>query len=105
MPSDAPIIAARGVSKMYELYSRPQDRLRQMLFPGGKPLYREHWALRDVSFEVGPGEAFGIIGKNGAGKSTLLQILAGYLCQALILIVEHQLLQLKKTAFVEPLLQ
>ena len=79
MPSDAPIIAARGVSKMYELYSRPQDRLRQMLFPGGKPLYREHWALRDVSFEVGPGEAFGIIGKNGAGKSTLLQVLAGVL--------------------------
>ncbi|KHK04542.1 ABC transporter ATP-binding protein [Desulfovibrio sp. TomC] len=79
MPSDAPIIAARGVSKMYELYARPQDRLRQMLFPGGKPLFREHWALRDVSFEVGPGEAFGIIGKNGAGKSTLLQILAGVL--------------------------
>jgi lipopolysaccharide transport system ATP-binding protein len=79
MPSDAPLIVARGVSKMYELYSRPQDRLRQMLFPGGKPLYREHWALRDVSFEVGPGEAFGIIGKNGAGKSTLLQVLAGVL--------------------------
>ena len=79
MPSDAPVIAARGVSKMYELYARPQDRLRQMLFPGGKPLYREHWALRDVSFEVGPGEAFGIIGKNGAGKSTLLQVLAGVL--------------------------
>ncbi|MEA5089907.1 ABC transporter ATP-binding protein [Solidesulfovibrio sp.] len=81
MPSDAvtPVIAARGVSKMYELYSRPQDRLRQLLFPGGKPLFREHWALRDVSFEVMPGEAFGIIGKNGAGKSTLLQILAGVL--------------------------
>ena len=79
MLSDAPVIAARGVSKMYELYSRPQDRLRQLLFPGAKPRYREHWALRDVSFEVGPGEAFGIIGKNGAGKSTLLQVLAGVL--------------------------
>jgi lipopolysaccharide transport system ATP-binding protein len=79
MSSDTPVIAARGVSKMYELYARPQDRLRQMLFPVGKPRYREHWALRDVSFEVGPGESFGIIGKNGAGKSTLLQILAGVL--------------------------
>lgn len=81
MPSEPtrPVIAARGVSKMYELYNRPQDRLRQLLFPGGKPRYREHWALRDVSFEVMPGEAFGIIGKNGAGKSTLLQILAGVL--------------------------
>ncbi len=80
MPSDAaPVIAAQGVSKMYELYARPQDRLRQLLWPGKVPLYREHWALRDVSFEVAPGEAFGIIGKNGAGKSTLLQILAGVL--------------------------
>lgn len=75
----APVICARGVSKMYELYNRPQDRLRQLLLPGGKPLYREHWALRDISFTVMPGEAFGIIGKNGAGKSTLLQILAGVL--------------------------
>uniref|UniRef100_I2Q1W9 ABC-type polysaccharide/polyol phosphate transport system, ATPase component n=1 Tax=Desulfovibrio sp. U5L TaxID=596152 RepID=I2Q1W9_9BACT len=86
MPSDvaappmaAPVISARGVSKMYELYNRPQDRLRQLLLPGGRPLYREHWALRDISFTVMPGEAFGIIGKNGAGKSTLLQILAGVL--------------------------
>jgi len=80
MPSDvSPVIDARGVSKMYELYDRPQDRLRQLLWPGGKPLYREHWALRDISFTVMPGEAFGIIGKNGAGKSTLLQILAGVL--------------------------
>jgi lipopolysaccharide transport system ATP-binding protein len=86
MPSDIaappvamPVISARGVSKMYELYNRPQDRLRQLLLPGGRPLYREHWALRDISFEVMPGEAFGIIGKNGAGKSTLLQILAGVL--------------------------
>jgi lipopolysaccharide transport system ATP-binding protein len=79
MSSETPVIDVRNVSKMYELYARPQDRLRQMLVPGGKKLYREHWALRDVSFTVSPGESFGIIGKNGAGKSTLLQILAGVL--------------------------
>lgn len=80
MSSDAaPVITARGLSKMYELYASPRDRVRQLLFPGRGVHYREHWALRDVSFDIAPGEAFGIIGRNGAGKSTLLQILAGVL--------------------------
>ncbi len=78
-PGTAPIISAKGLGKLYELYAKPQDRIKQLLLCGAKTYYREHWALRDVSFEVMPGEAIGVIGRNGAGKSTLLQLLAGVL--------------------------
>jgi lipopolysaccharide transport system ATP-binding protein len=83
-----PPILLEAISKCYRIYQNPQDRFKQALLDrlqnifGRKtasPLYREHWALRDVSFEVQPGEAVGILGRNGAGKSTLLQIIAGTL--------------------------
>lgn len=72
-------VSVRNVGKVYYLYDRPQDRLKQAFLWGRKKLYREFWALRNVSFDVGRGEALGIVGHNGAGKSTLLQILAGTL--------------------------
>jgi lipopolysaccharide transport system ATP-binding protein len=87
VPMTSPILLD-SISKCYRIFQNPQDRFKQALidrFHGvlGKksasPLYREHWALRDVSFELQPGEAVGILGRNGAGKSTLLQIVAGTL--------------------------
>lgn len=74
------IIATGSLSKLYRLYSTPQDRLKQMaLWRFGHNYGHEFWALRNISFQVEKGESIGIIGRNGSGKSTLLQILAGTL--------------------------
>lgn len=72
-------ISAENISKRYEIYEKPIDRLKQSLFRGKRQFYKEFWALKDVSFDLPKGKVLGIIGMNGAGKSTLLQILAGIL--------------------------
>src|SRR5690242_4121999 len=72
----ASVIRVDDVSKSYHIYDRPSDRLRQVLRPGRR-YYHDFLALDRVSFEVGRGEAIGIIGRNGSGKSTLLQIVCG----------------------------
>ncbi|WP_139253149.1 ABC transporter ATP-binding protein, partial [Escherichia coli] len=73
------IIEITGLSKCYQIYDSPKDRLMQMFFRSRKQLYREFWALKNVSFSLKKGETVGIIGRNGSGKSTLLQMICGTL--------------------------
>jgi lipopolysaccharide transport system ATP-binding protein len=80
-------IRVQGLSKCYQIYTNPADRLKQFIFPRIKrllgkpstPYYREFWALENISFTVKRGETVGILGSNGSGKSTLLQIICGTL--------------------------
>ncbi len=62
------VIEVHNVGKCYQIYPRPQDRLKQMLWRGRRRYYREFWALRDLSFTVRRGETVGVIGRNGSGK-------------------------------------
>jgi lipopolysaccharide transport system ATP-binding protein len=65
------------VGKAYRQYPRKWDRLAEWLSVGRSRRHTLKWVLRDVSFEIQPGEAVGIVGQNGAGKSTLLKLITG----------------------------
>lgn len=72
-------IEARALCKRYEMFARPADRLRQLLWGRGREAARVFHALEDVNLSVRHGEVVGLVGRNGAGKSTLLQLLCGTL--------------------------
>lgn len=73
------VIQIRNLSKMYKLYDKPSDRLKESLGLSRRKRYKEHYALRNVNFDIEEGECVGIIGTNGSGKSTILKIITGVL--------------------------
>jgi lipopolysaccharide transport system ATP-binding protein len=87
MSSNDIAISIQGLSKCYEIFANPRDRLKQFILPRLQRMigqvstqyYREFWAIKDLSFEIKKGETVGIIGRNGSGKSTLLQMICGTL--------------------------
>lgn len=73
------VVKVQNVSKVYKLYDKPFDRVKEVFSPFKKKYHKEFYALDNVSLELKRGEAVGIIGRNGNGKSTLLKIIAGVL--------------------------
>jgi ABC-2 type transport system ATP-binding protein len=71
-----PAVDVVDVSKRYRLYQERNQSLKASVMRGRRVRYKELWALQDVSLQVQPGTAFGLIGENGSGKSTLLKCMA-----------------------------
>ncbi|MBT4582148.1 MAG: ABC transporter ATP-binding protein [Gammaproteobacteria bacterium] len=86
VPADV-AIRVTSLGKLFRIYEKPEDRLKESIYPivnrllglKQKRYCREFEALKDVSFEVKKGETIGIVGCNGSGKSTLLQLICGTL--------------------------
>ncbi len=76
---DKAAISVEHVTKVYRLYDKPRDRMKEAFSRGKKIYSKEYYALNDISFAVNKGETIGIIGENGAGKSTILKIITGVL--------------------------
>ena len=72
-------IVVKNITKVYRLYEKPIDRLKESLSIAHKCYHRDFFALNQISFQVKKGETVGIIGTNGSGKSTILKIITGVL--------------------------
>jgi lipopolysaccharide transport system ATP-binding protein len=70
-------ITVSGLGKAYKKYPTRWSRLAEWMLPFARQRHSLKWVLRDISFQVSPGEAVGLIGINGAGKSTLLKLITG----------------------------
>lgn len=76
MSQDKTVVQVQNISKVYKLYKKPFDRVKESLSVSHKTYHKKFNALHNVSLELKRGEALGIIGRNGNGKSTLLKIIA-----------------------------
>ena len=76
---EVPAIEVKDVVKIYKLYDKPKDRVKEALGLGRKQVHKLHYALNGVSLSIYRGETVGIIGTNGSGKSTILKIITGVL--------------------------
>ena len=70
-------IEITDVKKVYPLYRKKNDKLREALSLRGKAYHTDFEALKGISFRIPRGDCVGIIGLNGSGKSTILKILSG----------------------------
>lgn len=72
-------IRLKNISKKYNIYGRPVDRLKEIVSRGRQSFHKEFWALRDIDLDLFRGTSTALLGPNGSGKSTLLQIIASVL--------------------------
>lgn len=74
---DKGTIEVRDLSKVYHLYDKPSDRIRETFSIRKKKYSKEHYALKNINLRINKGESIGIVGTNGSGKSTLLKLVTG----------------------------
>ena len=73
--ASTPILSVKNISKIYKVYKKPSDRLKELFFK--KSYHKTFVSNNNISFDLYKGETLGIIGVNGAGKSTILKMIAG----------------------------